>query len=574
MAFKVAGHSGSKCNKRRRNRRGAGGLVLAAVLVSAACGSPKSPSGQTLTEEYWPTEAYSSEAGATKKVVLASLEAGLLAADAAEVFLPEFRGEDFASRKTSAARTGTGISLRDWLEASADLDAETFRRRWNEYLSEFEEILETEVHTWEVQLREGPAGEPGIETKEAVWILGRLADGRLREDRLYLVFDLRKAAENGWRLVGVRSEAGRTAIAPGPYFQDVTTRALPPGFDQTGAQIYTDGGPVLADFDRDGDIDLFMPRIHAPARLYANDGHGYFDDVTAVWGLEVNALRDGSNSGLFLDFDDDGATDLVVGLKRKGLRLFRNEGSFFRDVTGAEELAGIGEWETLSAADYDGDGLVDIYLTNYNLIDADHQPESYVDALDGRPNALLRNLGGGRFADVTETAGMTRNRERWSYAAAWADYDRDGDVDLYVANDYASNSLYRNLGGGRFEEVAAAVGASDSGNGMGVSWIDVDNDLMLDLYISNMQSFAGNRITRLENFPGSAEQQQLYRRFSKGNSLLRNLGDGTFEDITESSGAKPAFWAWGNAGFDYDADGDTDLFVCGGFYTGLSAKDT
>ena len=169
---------------------------------------------------------------------------------------------------------------------------------------------------------------------------------------------------------------------------------------------------------------------------------------------------------------------------------------------------------------------------------------------------------------------MGPNRNRWSYAASWADYDVDGDMDLYVANDYAVNSLYRNRGDGTFEEVAGDVGAKDSGNGMGISWVDTDGDLKLDLYVSNMQSFAGNRITRLENFPGSPEQQALYKRFSKGNTLLRNLGDGTFEDITESSGAKPAFWAWGNTPLDYDSDGDVDLFVCGGFYTGLSAKDT
>ncbi len=147
-------------------------------------------------------------------------------------------------------------------------------------------------------------------------------------------------------------------------------------------------------------------------------------------------------------------------------------------------------------------------------------------------------------------------------------------MDLYVANDYGPNSLYRNRGDGRFDEVSAETGTRDSGNGMGVSWVDVDGDLLLDLYVSNMQSFAGNRITRLENFPGSPEQKALYRRFSKGNTLLKNLGDGTFEDVTDASGAKPAFWAWGNSPFDYDADGDVDLLVCGGFYTGVSAKDT
>lgn len=474
-------------------------VILCLTLLVAGCSGPSgSEPESTLAEEFWPTETYSSEAGPTKKVVLNSFLGGGLDAEAVEaVFQPGFRGEDFATRPIAASSVGTGISLNHWQELDAALDGAAFVERWNEYLAEWDEILEIEVHTWEVQLRDAKEGDQGLETKEAVWVLGRLEDGRMREDRLYLVLDLERVAEGEWRLAGVRSSEGRTAIGPGPYFHDVTAQAVPPGFDQTGAQIYTDGGPVLADFDDDGDVDLFLPRIHAPARLYANDGTGTFDDVTAEWGLELNSLRLASNSGLFLDFDADGSLDLVVGMKQKGLRLFKNEGRSFRDVTGEEPLGGPGEWETITAADYDGDGLIDIYATNYNLIDPDHQPESYVDARDGRPNMLLRNLGDGLFEDATEAAGMDVNRERWSYAATWADYDRDGDMDLYVANDYALNSLFRNRGDGTFDEVAEESGSRDKGNGMGVSWTDFDGDGWLDLYISNMQSFAGNRITRL-----------------------------------------------------------------------------
>ena len=555
-------------------------MLLPVLLGALACGETparvgESPAtaGETLTAEFWPTETYGSEASGAKNVIVGTYTSGALESSALASFQADFRGEAFGNRSLSPPRIESGVEIRTWLDSESDLEAEAFRVSWNEYLAEFEEILTVEKHTWEVQLRPGPDGEPGIESKESMWILGRLSDGRLREDRLNLVLDLVKAGDE-WRLAGVSSEEGRTTIAPGPYFHDVTTQVLPPGFDQTGAQIYTDGGPALADFDGDDDIDLFLPRQHASARLYANDGDGYFDDVTAAWGLEVNALREGTNSGLFLDFDNDGDLDLVVGVKREGLRVFRNQGTAFEDVTGPAPLGGPGEWEALAAADYDGDRRIDIYMTNYGLIDADHQPESYVDARDGQPNVLLRNLGDGRFEDATEAAGLVPNRERWSYAAAWADYDVDGDVDLYVANDYATNSLYRNRGDGTFEEVAAEAGALDGGNGMGVSWADIDGDLRFDLYISNMQSFAGNRITRLENFPGTAEQRALYRRFSKGNTLLHNRGDGSFEDITEQSGAKPAFWAWGNVPLDYDSDGDLDLLVCGGFYTGLNAKDT
>ena len=560
-------------------------LMLAALLVACAGESPPAdPSTDTLAEDSWPTEVMSSEAGSTKKLLLNSIEAGSLSTeDATRAFTDDFRGEDFHQRPASGTRIESGIHLADWQEVEATLDATAFRERWNDWLTALGEVQTVEVHTWEIQLRPQTDGLPGIETHEAVWILARLEDGRLREERLYLVLDLVKLEGGDWKIAGVGSEEGRTTTAPGPFFRDVSTQVLPPGYDQIGAQIYTDGGPVLADFDSDGDVDLFLPRLHAPARLYENDGTGHFEDVTAARGLELNSLRQGTNSGLFLDLDRDGRLDLAVGNKREGLLLFRNEMNGqavrFSDATGGEPLAGAGEWESLAAADYDGDGLVDIYLTNYNLIDIDHQPESYVDARDGLSNVLLRNTGDFRFEDATASAGLAPGAERWSYAAAWADYDRDGDLDLFVANDYGPNSLYRNRDDGSFEQVATEVGAEDYGNGMGVLWADVDGDLWLDAYISNMQSFAGNRITRLENFPGSAEDRALYRRFSKGNTLLRNLGeeaqgDVSFEDITDQAGVRGAFWAWGNLALDYDADADLDLFVCGGFYTGASAKDT
>ncbi len=577
-------------------------VLVALMALFAACAGeppPDDPAVDTLAEGSWPTEALSSEAGPTKKLLLGSIEAGGLSAEsAAQAFADDFRGEDFHQRPASRPRIESGIHLADWQETPAALDAAAFRERWNAWLAELGEVQSVETHTWEIQLRPQAGGLPGIETREAVWILAKLEDGRLREERLYLVLDLVNLADGSWKIVGAGSDEGRTTTAPGPFFRDVSAQVLPPGYDQIGAQIYTDGGPVLADFDADSDVDLFLPRLHAPARLYENDGTGHFEDATAARGLELNVLRQGSNSGLFLDLDRDGRLDLAVGSKQRGLLLFHNEGGHFRDVTGDQPLAGAGEWESLAAADYDGDGLVDVYLTNYNLIDAEHQPASYVDARDGLGNVLLRNLGDFRFEDVTAAVGLETNAERWSYAATWADYDRDGDPDLFVANDYGPNSLYRNRGGeighpeggqtegppggGQtkyFEQVATQVGAEDYGNGMGVLWADVDGDLWLDAYVSNMQSFAGNRITRLENFPGSVEDRALYRRFSKGNTLLRNLGgegdgDVAFEDVTDQAGVRGAFWAWGNLAFDYDSDADLDLFVCGGFYTGASAKDT
>lgn len=580
-------------------------LSVALVLLAAGCrpqptsapgdGGPGSPGladdgaaapAPTLADEKaavaamdanWPTETYNSEAGPAKKLIYNAIKSlSPLGDEAAGGMAADFKGEDLSARDYSKDWTQSGIRMGDWAERPVDLDAAAFRTAFNRYLSEFETVDTVEVHTWELQLPDAPAGTVRLEAKDAVWVVGRDRDGQVREDRLHLVFDLEKPeAGKEWTLTGLRTEQGRTARAPRNHFTDITAMALPSGYDQVGAQVYTDGGPAFGDVDGDGDDDLFLPRQHAPAKLYLNDGQGRFSDMTVDLGLQTLDLAEDSNAGVFLDYDRDGRLDLAVGLKSKGLRLFHNEGGSFADVTGPANPLGPGQWQTLSVADYDNDGFPDIYAANYGLIDAEHQPESYVDARDGLPNKLLRNDGGsGRFVDATEDAGMASTNDRWTYAAAWADYDRDGDQDLFVANDYGPTWFWRNRGGGRFEEVSAEIGAVNHGNGMGLSWFDYDGDGWLDAYISNMQSFAGNRITRMDHFPGTDEQKAMYRRFSQGNALLRNTGDGRFENVTDRAGVRYAFFAWGNLGWDYDNDGDMDIYGNGGFYTGNKADDT
>jgi len=525
----------------------------------------------------WPTETYNGEAGATKKLFYNAIKSLTpLGDEVAEVLAEGFTGEDLAAREHGKEWVESGIQLADWAERPADLDGTAFLAAFNRYLAEYEKVDTVEVHTWELQLPDAPVGKALLEAKDAVWVVGRDRDGKVREDRLYVVFALEKAVEGkDWRVTALRTESGRTVRAARNYFTDITAMALPSGYDQVGAQVYTDGGPAFGDIDADGDDDLFLPRQHAPARLYLNDGKGTFADVTVEWGLQTLDLAEDSNAGVFLDYDRDGKLDLAVGLKSHGLRLFHNDGAALVDVTGPSNPLGPGQWQTLSVADYDNDGYPDIYAANYGLIDAEHQPASYVDARDGLPNKLLRNDGGsGRFVDATADAGMASPNDRWTYAGAWADYDRDGDQDLFVANDYGPTWFWRNLGNGRFEEVSQEIGAVNHGNGMGISWFDYDGDGYLDAYISNMQSFAGNRITRMDHFPGTAEQKAMYRRFSQGNALLRNTGDGRFENVTDKAGVRYAFFAWGNLGWDYDNDGDMDIYGNGGFYTGNKADDT
>ena len=164
------------------------------------------------------------------------------------------------------------------------------------------------------------------------------------------------------------------------------------------------------------------------------------------------------------------------------------------------------------------------------------------------------------------------NNRRCSLGASWCDYDADGDPDLYVANDFGRNNLYRNEGGGRFKDVAEELGVDDVGNGMSVTWEDVDNDGLMDLYVGNMWSSAGGRIAGQPRFE-QERLREIYRRMSRGNSLFRNLGDGRFEAVSLRSGTFFGRWSWSGQFLDVEGDGLEDLYVVNGFISNANKDD-
>ena len=196
-------------------------------------------------------------------------------------------------------------------------------------------------------------------------------------------------------------------------------------------------------------------------------------------------------------------------------------------------------------------------------------PVPYHDANNGSPNVLFRNEGRFRFVDVTKRSGLDQNNRRYSFAAAWEDYDNDGDLDIYVANDFGRNNLYRN-DGGRFKDVAVETGVEDVGAGMSVSWGDYDRDGRPDLYVGNMFSAAGNRIVFQSQFAAghSDEDVALLRRTARGNTLLANSGEGRFLDRSELAGVTEGYWAWSSNFADLNNDGWLDLVVANGFLSG------
>ena len=228
-------------------------------------------------------------------------------------------------------------------------------------------------------------------------------------------------------------------------------------------------------------------------------------------------------------------------------------------------------------ADYDRDGFLDLYLCAYGYFigvseDKAGPPNPYHDALNGSPNALLRNDGRGRFVEVTDTVGLDHNNDRFSFAPAWGDYDADGWPDLFVANDFGRKNLYRASGAGaspRFEDVAAAAGVEDYGAGMSATFLDYDNDGRLDIYTGNMWTAAGQRVTAVPGFKPDAPQEtrDIYRRHVRGNALFRNRGDGTFEDVTLAAHAEFGRWAWSSDALDFDNDGWEDLYIVNGMFT-------
>ena len=347
----------------------------------------------------------------------------------------------------------------------------------------------------------------------------------------------------------------------------------------------------LASGDVNGDSleDIYLCQDSGiPNLLLVQQTDGTFRDKSAIW--QVDWLHD-SRSALLVDLDNDGDQDLVVAILG-GVVLAANEGYqrfTVRDVVSTSE-----DTTSLTAVDYDLDGRLDLYVCVYRSDAAATESLAaplaivgtrhvYHDSQRGGRNMLLRNVtttdGRWRFEEVTAQVGFDKENRRWSYAASWEDFDNDHDLDLYVANDFGPNHLWRNdaaeNGGRTFVNVAEPSGTSDRAFGMSAHWGDVNRDGFMDLYVGNMFSAAGNRITHQQRFKPdipSAEQQR-YRYISRGNTLLQNTGDGTFVDVSQALGVSLGRWAWNSRFLDLNNDSWLDLLVANGFITNEQTSD-
>ena len=325
-------------------------------------------------------------------------------------------------------------------------------------------------------------------------------------------------------------------------------------------------GVALFDYDNDGYLDIYLVNgAEIPAlektgplyfnRLYRNQGNGTFRDVTLAAGVQGQGYSMAAGAA---DYDNDGWQDLyVAGVNRN--QLFRNNGDgTFSDVAAKAGVAGIhpqfGKTWAVAAGwfDYDNDGRLDLFVANYVVWDFDKDPfcgwehtqvriychPSYFEPL---PNFLYRNNGDGTFTDVSAESGIGRYAGK-GMGVAFADYDDDGDLDVFVANDKARSLLFRNDGKGVFTERAIPAGVAYNGDGrmlscMGVDFRDIDNDGRPDLFITALTN---------ETFP-----------------YYHNEGGGIFDDFTrrsELARLSITMSGWSNGIYDLNNDGWKDLF--------------
>ena len=345
---------------------------------------------------------------------------------------------------------------------------------------------------------------------------------------------------------------------------------------------YGPAGITTVDVDNDGLYDLFIPD-GVEARLFRNRGDGTFEDITAKSGLSG---LDGVGTAVFADYDNDGYKDAFISRTFKPNQLFHNNGDgTFTDVTakagiGADCCTTVASW-----ADYDNDGRLDLYVGRY--LDARSKLPTTFYARNGEPNQLYHNNGDGTFTNVTEKAGV--GETGLCLGTVWGDYDDDGYPDLYVVNDFGRKTLYHNNRNGTFTDVTVKSGTLAYGAGMSANMADYDNDGKLDIYCTNIRSeeawYAewptvaryminswrqGVWITDMPLYLEILRQSGtdfvgVFKQMASGNTLLRNRGDGTFEDTTEKAGGNPLGWFWGASFADFDNDGWQDVYMANGW---------
>jgi tetratricopeptide (TPR) repeat protein/peroxiredoxin len=497
------------------------------------------------------------------------------------------QANSFRAVRESPKRIGGGIEvLRREFAPGLLPGRERFLEEIKNYLGPLKRLETADFEIYEcTQVNDSPLTlEAGIRYD----FVGMRGD-QVREERIgYWHTRWSRDGSGAWRVLKWSVAEETVSRAAGPIFVDITSKILGQtgsyksqllrGSDYwrtvldgaVGVDVYGNNGVAVGDFNNDGLDDLYVCQpAGLPNRLYRNRGDGTFEDVTETSGTGV---LDFSACALFADFQNRGIQDLLV-VCATGPLLFLNDGKgkfslkpdAFRFARAPQ-----GAFTHAAAADYDRDGRLDIYFCLYSYyqgLDQYRYPVPYFDARNGPPNYLVHNEGNGVFLDRTEISGLNIENDRYSFACSWGDCNADGWPDLYVVNDFGRNNLYRNNGDGTFAAVSEEAQVNQAGAGMSACWLDFDNDGKQDIYAAGMWVAAGMRVFEDPHFhAGEPEKiRSLYRRHMSGNSLYRNQGDGTFQNVAAKAGVEMGRWSWSTDAWDFDHDGYPDLYVANGY---------
>lgn len=329
-------------------------------------------------------------------------------------------------------------------------------------------------------------------------------------------------------------------------------------------------GLALGDVNGDGLEDVYACQpAGLPNRLFIHRADGTVYDNAAAAGVD---WLEPSMSALLADFDNDGDVDLAIAADQD-IVFQRNDG---HGRFGKPVIAVRGHnFMSLAAVDYDRDGDLDLYATAYFPNTAAPgriaEPAPLHNAQNGGENVFLRNDSVPDklvFTDITRESGLNENNTRWSFGAAWEDFDDDGDPDLVVANDFGHLNFFRN-DAGHFRDVANEIGLEQSAFGMSAGWGDCNRDGRMDLFIAGMFTAAGSRIVPQQSFLSkeSGQRRDEFLAMTTGNALYQNQSNGTFKDISVASRSQMGRWAWAAPFVDINNDGWEDLLVTNGWLT-------
>ncbi len=563
-----------------------------------------------------------------------------LAKDMMNLQLPDRRGKRLFAAEVqlneladSSNTTSVVANLPEVVDRTWSVDAELRRASrndlaiWPEFLGDVDYFVNAKFYLIDGDIP-GEALD-SFHSKMGCAALARMKDGKFRSVSAKLDVDWKKDPSpqedcNDWQIVKWKVKSFHALEAEKLLFEDVLSSAIPDPqvrlratrslhheffvdqyFKFVNGEITTIVEPFdysiffpdvtfeppglsVVDIDQDGWDDLYVCMHRGKNMLFHNQGDGTFREIAASLGLDFEG---DSTSAAFADFDNDGDLDMLLGRGRQRSRYLANEDGKFVDRSDVLFDGPLPFMVTsIAIADYNLDGLLDIYLGTYCPIEggqgaAQSMNPKWVDAfmtpeqgeelkqrlrqahkilnMVGPPNVLYENLGNGKF-------GMSKfnsQLESWKRClqVAWSDYDQDGDPDVYLSNDYAPDQLFRNDREQGFVEVTEELKVDTLGFGMGVSFADYNNDGHMDFYASNMFSKAGSRITA--KVPGIDER---FKAMAYGNYLYEFDGQQYHQKSGfpgEPLAVSKAGWSWGGQFADFNNDSFLDLYVTNGYHT-------